>query len=219
MCVPTSSRWAQALQRTLSRVYDATTRTPVPWFLSGDAALSVQGVAIDPEVIEFRAISQYATAYFAQFMKPYEPSPNAATIVYRRGGNLAPSDNWRSNLHQRIVAWSGGGRASWLGRWMVDGVAVQVSYLRSIHADPVTLASAAPVKRVHFDGLEVPVVPLECLLAGSALRSEAQLTHRILHTMRDSGYDPELLRQSLDVLPADRALRLMRLLDLNLIAG
>lgn len=219
MCVPMTSRWAQALKRTLQRVYDPTTRTPVPWFLSGDAALAVQGVPVDPEIIEFRANSQYAAAYFSQFMKPYEPSANAATIVYRRGGNVAPSEKWRSNLHQRLVAWSSGGRACWLGRWVVDGVTVQVSYLRTIHADPISLVTATAVRRAHFDGKEVPVVPLECMLADSALRSEAPLTHRILHTMRDCGYDPDLLREALDVVPAERALRLMRLLDLNLVAG
>ncbi len=222
MCVPTTSRWAQALQRTLQRVYDPTTRIPVPWFLSGEAALAVQGVPVvpvDPEIIEFRAISQYAAAYFSQFMKPYEPSANAATIIYRRGGNVAPSEKWRSNLHQRIVAWSGGGRACWLGRWVVDGVTVQVSYVRSIHADPISLVNSAPVRRAHFDGKEIAVVPLECMLADSALRSEAPLTQRILHTMRGCGYNADLLRQALDALPAERALRLMRLLDLNLIAG
>ena len=102
---------------------------------------------------------------------------------------------------------------------MVDGVTVQVSYVRSIHADPVSLVNSAPVRRACFDGKEIAVVPLECMLADSALRSEAPLTQRILHTMRGCGYDPDLLRQALDVLPAERALRLMRLLDLNLVAG
>jgi hypothetical protein len=190
-------------------------------------ALAVQGVPVDPEIIEFSAISQYAPAYVAQLMKPYEPPASTATIIYMRGGNVAPSKKWRSNLHQRIVAWSGDdGRACWLGRWVVDGVMVQVSYVRNIHADhtpnsmtdPTALLNNAPVRRACFDGKEIAVVPLECLLADSALRSDAPRTQRILHTMRDRGYDPDLLRQALDVLPTERALRLMRLLDLTLVA-
>ena len=219
MCVQIAQSWSEALRRTLRRVYDPTTRTPVPWLLSGDAALALQGVHTDPEVIEFRAMSQYATAYFAQFMKPYQAPANRATIVYRRGSNVPPSDKWRSNVHQGIVAWSNGGRAQWLGRWQVDSACVQICYAQTAQADPIGVARKAAVKRVSFEGMSVAVVPLECLLADSALRNDAQLTHRILHTMRACGYDADLLRLALDELPAGRATRILRLLDLSLIAG
>src|SRR5947209_8586230 len=102
-------RWAGALRQTLKRVYDPTTRNPVPWLLSGNAALHLQGVPVEPDTIEFRAISPFAAAYFAQLMRPYEAPDTAATIVYRLGGNMSPSNFWRSNVHQRIVAWSHAG--------------------------------------------------------------------------------------------------------------
>ena len=95
MSVPLSRRWAEALRLVLKRVYDPTTRVPVPWYLSGETSLNLQGVSIEPDLIEFRAISPFAAAYFAQLMRPYEAPDTAATIVYRLGGNMAPSESWR----------------------------------------------------------------------------------------------------------------------------
>jgi hypothetical protein len=211
--------WPEGLREVLRRVYDPTTRVPVPWLLSGDAALALQGVTIEPDTIEFRATSAVATAYFAQFMRPHELPVHRAVVVYRRGSNVAPSEGWRSNIHQRVVAWSVGGKATWLGRWQVDERLVQVSYVRSIHADPTALAFRAPIRRVPFDGMEVAVVPLEFLLAESALRNDTQLTHRILHAMRTRGYSQADLETALGVLPSEKASRLSRLVEFSLVAG
>ena len=222
MCVTRTGRWAESLRHTLRRVYDPTTRTPVPWLLSGDAALALQGVDVEPDMIEFRAISPFAAAYFAQFMKPYEVPANKATIIYRRGGNVPPSESWHSNVHQRIVAWSHAGRACWFGRWLVDGATVQVSYERSIYSDPVAQAvrPEAEVRRASFEGnLDVAVVPIEFLLAESAATNDTQFTRRILHAMRSCGYSTDLLRSALDLLPSEKASRLTRLLEFSLVAG
>ncbi len=220
MFVSPTGPWAEDLRRTLRRVYDPTTRAPVPWLLSGEAALNLQGVHEEPDMIEFRAISQYAVAYFSQFMRPYELPTNSVTVVSRQGGNNPPSDNWRSNVHQRIVAWSGGGRACWLGRWTVSQTNVQVSFTRSIHADPTTLAlQAKELRRARFDKMDVPVTPIEFLLAESAQRNDTQLTHRILHVLRARGYSTSDLETALSVLPAEKASRLSRLVEFSLIAG
>jgi hypothetical protein len=219
MSVTKHSRVREALRQTLDRVYDPTTRTPVPWLLSGETAMALQGVNIEPGTIEFRAMSQYATGYFAQLMRPYEAGPNTATIVYRMGGNTTPSDIWRSNIHQRIVAWSVGGRATWLGRWFVDGVKVQISYVRSVKADPTARAVREHVARVQFEGMSVPVVPLEFLLAQADLKNNVQLTHRVLHALRARGTNPNILQSALECISRERASRLSRLLEINLVAG
>src|SRR5437868_5893499 len=104
MCLAKNGHWTEGLREALRRVYDPTTRVPVPWLLCGDAALALQGVPVEPYIVEFRAISAVATAYFAQLMRPHEAPIHSAVVVYRRGGNMAPSENWRSNVHQRIVA-------------------------------------------------------------------------------------------------------------------
>jgi hypothetical protein len=218
MNVPLSRRWAEALRLVLKRVYDPTTRVPVPWYLSGDAALHLQGVSVEPDIIEFRAISPFAAAYFAQLMRPYEAPDTEATIVYRLGGNMAPSENWRSNAHQRIVAWSGGGRATWLGRWPVADYTVQVTYVRSVHADPVGLALKASLRHAHFENMDVVVIPLEYSLAETVLRSQMELTQRILHTMRTMGHDPAELRRALAPVPQEKASRIQRSLEFNVIS-
>ncbi|MDQ3929790.1 MAG: hypothetical protein M3328_11685 [Chloroflexota bacterium] len=214
-----NGRVREALRQALDRVYDPTTRTPVPWLLSGEAAMALQGVNIEPTGVEFRAMSQYATGYFAQLMKPFEAGPNTATLVYRMGGNTAPSDIWRSNVHQRIVAWSVGGRATWLGRWLVDGVTVQISYVRSIKADPTARAVRSHIARAPFEGMSVPVVPLEFLLAQADLKNNTHLTHRVLHALRARGYSPNTLQSALECISRERASRLSRLLEINLVAG
>ncbi|HUP28517.1 MAG TPA: hypothetical protein VM409_08795 [Chloroflexia bacterium] len=220
MCVSPNGPWAESLRQTLKRVYDPTTRTPVPWLLSGDSALALQGIYQEPDLIEFRATSQFAVVYFSQFMRPYELPANRATVVYRQGGNSAPSDGWRSNVHQKVVAWSGGGKACWLGRWSVGEFTVQVSFARTIHTDPTALAVKSGVaRRVRFEGMDVAVIPLEFLLAESAQKGDTQLTHRIMHAMRAQGYSQESLRTALDVISSDKASRLLRLLDLSLVAG
>lgn len=219
MSVPMSRRWAEALRHTLKRVYDPTTRVPVPWLLVGDAALQLQGVTTgEPDLLEFRAISPFAAAYFAQLMKPYEAPDTAATIVYRRGGNTPPSEIWRSNVHQRIVAWSGGGKATWLGRWPLGDITVQVSYIRSVHPDPEGMSLKARTRRVRFEGVDVAVAPLEFALAGAALHNHTEQTARIMHSLRTSGYDADELRRALAALPQEKSARLLRLLEFNVIS-
>jgi hypothetical protein len=218
MSVPSNRRWAEALRLVLKRVYDPTTRVPVPWYLSGNAALNLQGVSVEPDIIEFRAISPFAAAYFAQLMRPYEAPDTAATIVYRLGGNMAPSESWRSNVHQRIVAWSSGGRATWLGRWPVAGATVQVSYVRNVHPDPTGLALKASTRRVRFENLDVAAIPLEYSLAEAALRSQLEMTQRILHSMRTMGHNPADLRRALALVPQEKASRLERSLEFNVIS-
>jgi hypothetical protein len=218
MSVPMSRRWAEALRLTLKRVYDPTTRVPVPWLLAGEASLNLQGVTIEPDLIEFRAISPFAAAYFAQLMKPYEAPDTAATIVYRVGGNMAPSESWRSNVHQRIVAWSVGGKAPWLGRWPIAGATVQVTYVRNVHPDPVGLGLRAETRRVRFENFDLPVVPFEYLLAEASIKSQLELTQRILHAMRTLGHDPAELRRALSPLPQEKAARLQRSLEFNIIS-
>ena len=215
--MPSNRSWADALRQTLKRVYDPTTRVPVPWLLGGNAAHFLQGVSVEPEMLEFRAISPFATAYFAQLMKLYEAPDTAATIVYRLGGNTAPSDLWRSNVHQRIVAWSAGGRATWLGRWPVGNTTVQISYVRSVQADPVGLCLKASTRRVRWEGMDVAVVPLTYALAEAALRADTEKTHRIMHSLRTSGYDAEELRRALSPLPLERASRIMRSLEFSIL--
>ena len=218
-----SGEWAESLKLTLRRVHDQTNRQPVPWLLAGDAALALQGVSIEPEVLEFRAASPVAAAYFAQLMRPYELPESVATVIYRRGGNMVPSESWRSNCHQRIVAWSHAGRATWLGRWNVGDMIVQVSHVLGIHADPIGMATKSihkkQARRAHFEGMAVAVVPLEYMLAESGLRNDTHATHRILHVMRQRGYDSTELEVALRALPTEKAYRLSRLAEFSLIAG
>ena len=219
MYVQPISRWADALRQSLQRVYEPTTRLPVPWVLTGEAALALQGVDIDPASVEYRAISPYAVAYFAGFMRPFEVPANAATVIYRRGGNQPPSAGWRSNVHQRIVAWSEGECACWLGRWSVDGFPVQAYHARGLPGDPLGEFTREDIYRVRFEGMDVAVAPLEFLLADSAARNQPQTTNRILHALRGSGYQMDTLHRALGALPSDRAMRLLRLLEIRLVAG
>ena len=225
MCVPKTARWIEPLRRTLARVYGPTTRTPVPWLLSADVALTLQGVdtETDPDSIEFRAISPVAAAYFALFMRPFEAPLTRATILYRPENSAPPSECWRSNPHQRVVSWSDGERTCWLGRWSVDGTIVQVLYEmheQGTRSDPLSLAArTCTFKRVHFEDMQVPVVPLEFLLADSALRAETRRTSRILHALRAYGHNNAHLKLALSTLPTGRASRLMRLLEFSLVAG
>jgi hypothetical protein len=221
MSIPSGRRWAEALRLTLRRVYDPTTRMPVPWLLVGDAALNLQGVRVEPQdIIEFRAISPFAAAYFAQLMRPHEAPETQATIVYRRGGNVPPSDTWRSNIHQRVVAWSLGGKATWLGRWVVDDVTVQVSYVRSVHADPVSMSLARrdEPRRVRFENMDLAVVPLEHLLVEAVHRNQTEQSHRIMSVLRAAGYDNHLLRRAASTLPEEKSGRLVRLLEFNVVS-
>lgn len=219
MCLSRNIRWADSLRHTLHKVYEPTTRLPVPWILTGEVGLALQGVDIDPCLIEFRAISPFAVAYFAGFMKPYEIPTNAATVIYKRGGNITPSENWRSNVHQRIVAWGIDEQATWLGRWNVDGLPVQVLHARGTAQDPLSRMASEDIRTAHFEGMEVVVAPIEFLLADSAMHGQTQTTNRILHSLRTSGYDADILNRALGTLPGDKASHLLRLLEIRLVAG
>lgn len=219
MCISRVGRWTDSLRLALRQVHEPTTRRPIPWLLTGEAALALQGVDVEPATVAFRASSPYAVAYFAGFMRPYEVPANAATVIYRRGGNVGPSESWRSNVHQRIVAWSNDIMACWFGRWNVEGFPVEVLHARGSQVDPLAGLSPDDVSRVRYEGLDVAAVPVEFLLAESVARNENQATNRILHSMRSSGYNPEVLERALDVLPGEKASRLLRLLEIRLVAG
>jgi hypothetical protein len=219
MCISRVGRWTDSLHQALRLVYEPTTRRPIPWLLAGEAALALQGVDVDPSVIEFRAISPYAVAYFAGFMRLYEVPANAATVIYRHGGDVAPSESWRSNVHQRIVAWSNDVTACWFGRWNVEGFRVEVLHARGSQAGPLSALLPDGVARVRYESMDVAAVPVEFLLAESVARNDTQATNRILHAMRSSGYNPDLLERALDPLPGDKASRLLRLLEIRLVAG
>lgn len=219
MCLPRTGRWVDALRHTLCKVYEPMNRAPLPWVLTGEAAMSLQGVDIDPEAIEFRAFSPYAVAYFSGFMKPYESPANAATVIYRRGGNDAPSESWRSNVHQRIVAWNTLEQYCWFGRWNVDGFPVEVLHAQYMLGDTLADISRDDIRRVHYEGMGVAVAPLEYLLADSARQGQTPVTNRILHVLRTGGYDTDVLSRALDSLPSEQAMRLLRLLEIRLVAG
>jgi hypothetical protein len=137
--------------------------------------------------------------------------------VYRRGGNIPPSDNWRSNFHQRVVAWSLGGKATWLGRWVVDNMTVQVSYVRSVHPDPVAmaLASKSEPRRVRFENMDVAAVSLEHLLVESVQRNQTEQSQRIMSALRTGGYNEQILRRAASSLPEEKSSRIVRLLEFN----
>jgi hypothetical protein len=158
-------------------------------------------------------------AYFAGFLKPYETQANAATVIYRRGGDQAPSPSWRSNVHQPIVAWSANGEASWFGRWAIEGMPVEVLYARAAGAEPVAQVPPEDVRRVYYQGMDVAVAPVEYLLAQSAWHNHQQDSNRILHAMRALGHDPGVMQRALATLSEERATRLLRLLEIRLVAG
>ena len=78
-------------------------------------------------------------------------------------------------------------------------------------------ASGAKTRRASLGGREVAIVPIEYLLAESALCNDTPLTRRILHAMRNSGYDPGVLKAALQVLPSERASHLSRLAEFSLL--
>jgi hypothetical protein len=75
------------------------------------------------------------------------------------------------------------------------------------------------MRRVQFDGMDVAVVPVEFMLASSDLEGNQQATNRILHALRTASYDAETLQRALSMLPSERAMRLLRLLEIRLVAG
>jgi hypothetical protein len=66
--------------------------------------------------------------------------------------------------------------------------------------------------------MDVAVIPLEYSLAEAALRSQLEMTQRILHTMRTLGHDPNELRRALAPIPQEKASRLQRSLEFNVIS-
>src|SRR5438477_398872 len=76
-----------------------------------------------------------------------------------------------------------------------------------------------PTTRIPVPWMLTGEAALEFLLADSAARSQSQTTNRILHALRCSDYDTDTLSRAMDALPSDKALRLLRLLEIRLVAG
>ena len=122
-------------------------------------------------------------------------------------------------MHQRIVAWSAGEQSCWFGRWNVDGFPLEVLHAQGVYGDTLSALSRDHIRRVYFEGMSVAVAPLEYLLADSVRQNQTPLTNRILHALRSTGYDADILNRALDLLPTEKAFRLQRLLEIRLVAG
>lgn len=186
-----SAGWAEALGELAARLG----RTDVEWMLVGSAATALRGAPIEPGDIDV-AVSTSAGVRAAAEVLPRESDRSAM-----------PDDLWFSSLVEPTLSWVGEADSRWtFGRWMLAGVKVELAHIGG--GPPAELlretsGTAVWEERsvVNWNGILIPVVPVEVQLATMIFREQDDRWQATLSALDPASVDLAMLRRAL----ADRA--------------
>lgn len=170
-----------------------------PCAVIGSVALALQGCQLTPRDLDLLAIRPEEVVRFAELMWAY--APKHAEL---------PTDHadWLSSEEQPLSIGPDDYGFLWhFGRWLVDGVKVEMAHIAApegfpMSADGAGIWEAGPeiwpyLRKVPFAGHRVPVVPLEIQIQTSMGRGLEERTGEIISVLQQSSYDRNLLQTAL----------------------
>jgi hypothetical protein len=139
----------------------------VEWMLLGSAATALRGVAIVPGDIDIA-------------IRAAEDVKRAATVLPTPENHEPEIDgtvDWISTVAQPALRFGDGGEQWTFGRWIVDGVKVELAHIDSPAEAALMLETRAPLvwderETLSCDGQPVPTVPIEVQLATMVARQQ-----------------------------------------------
>lgn len=182
------STWLDVVDTVARRAWDA----HVDWMLVGDAAAAFQGVALEPGEVDVLVRTPSAVATLAGHLFDLavtDPTPHHPAAF------LSSHDEPLLAYDDRGVAWT-------LGRWLVDGVRLEVAHLEA--SEPVTglvETRGTRVWEVRRDvtahGLTVPVAPLEVLVASAFAADNPRRRQDVAAALKNRWVDNGLFAEAL----------------------
>jgi hypothetical protein len=170
----------------------------VEWAPVGSAATALQGCAVTPGDLDFLLRDPVGVEAFGQLMMPFVPTSCSAE---------EGTDSWVSTPTAPIIDTRDPSDFEWRwGRWQVQGFKVEAANIRApdgVQGSELGIWENGPrmwplSRRVRFGRWMVRVPPLEVQLATNARRGLLERTDAIVATLRQVGWDEQLLGESLE---------------------
>ena len=166
----------------------------------GSVASALQGCRVSPRDLDLLAIRPEEVARFAELMWAYTP---------KHVEHPTDHADWLSSQETPLSIGPDDYGFVWhFGRWLVDGVKVEMAHIAPpegmpMSADGAGIWEAGPeiwphIRMVPFGGRRVPVVPLEIQLETSLSRGLEDRTAAIIAVLREGGYDRKLVEMALN---------------------
>lgn len=165
----------------------------------GSVASALQGCQVSPRDLDLLAIRPAEVTRFAELMWAYTP---------KHVDHPTDHADWLSSQETPLSIGPDDCGFVWhFGRWMVDGVKVEMAHIvppagMPMSADGAGIWEAGPeiwphIRMVPFGGRRVPVVPLEIQLGTCFSRGLEERVAAIVAVFREGGYDRKLLEMAL----------------------
>jgi hypothetical protein len=191
--------WDIVLAEVIGAAYDAMRRSRCDWALIGSAATAVQGCPVVPRDLDFLTAEPRGVYHFAETLQPWAPSGESAP---------AAGEEWYSTAEQPVHSALDPYGFHWhFGRWLIEGLKVEVAHLEAPAGFPLSPSGAGiweagpeiwpHIKSVSFAGFPLPVVPLEIQLQTAIQRGLDERIAAIVAFLHQHGADHKLLGQSL----------------------
>ncbi|MHA1519069.1 MAG: hypothetical protein ACTSRK_02690 [Promethearchaeota archaeon] len=195
----TPDNWRAALKVFLDKTYHSCAHKHYEYILVGSAASAKQNCRIQPNDIDILAKTPEAVEYIAELMHDYEidefPSYDIDSWYSSKQGPVFIIDN-----KERTEMWH-------MARWMVMGVKIEVSFMVSQSTlddsrEAAYIWENGPdmyphVKYIDYEGYNLGIVPLEIQLSSNYLRKFHDRVGEIARLFHESGFNKDLLKQSL----------------------
>jgi len=165
----------------------------------GSVASALQGCQVQPRDLDLLAVRPEEVTRFAELMWAYTPKD-----VEHSPGHA----DWLSSQETPLSIGPDDYGFVWhFGRWLVDGVKVEMAHIAPpkglpMSADGAGIWEAGPeswphIRMVSFGGRPVPVVPLEIQLETCLSRGLEDRVATIIAVLREGGYDRNLVEMAL----------------------
>ena len=191
--------WELCLNTVLASAQPVFTGDELRCAVIGSVATALQGCRVTPRDIDLLAIEPGVAFRFADLMSAHAPEQCPHTSDHA---------DWLSSAETPLSIGPDDYGFAWhFGRWLVEGVKVEIAHIVApegfpTSADGAGIWEAGPeiwpyVRRVSFGEHRVAVVPLEIQLGTNLSRGLEERTTEIVSVLKKKGYDRELVRRAL----------------------
>ena len=175
---------------TLASVAERLNGGRIEWMLLGSAATALRGVAIVPGDIDIAIRTADDVTRAATVL----PTPELAEAGEQSG--------WTSTAAEPTLHFDRPGERWTFGRWIIDGVGVELAHIDAPTVADLMIESRAPLvwherETLNCHGLPVPTVPIEVQLATMIARQQNARIEATMTAIDTTALNVPLLRRAI----------------------
>jgi hypothetical protein len=180
---------------TLATVAEQLNGNHIEWMLLGSAATALRGAAIIPGDIDIALNAADDVTRAATVL----PTPDAPEPV--ESDELVPAD-WISTAAEPTRQFSHAGERWTFGRWIIDGVKVELAHIDAPTVAALMIEARAPLvwherETLHCHGQPIPTVPIEVQLATMIARQQDARIEATIAAIDTTRLNAPLLRRAI----------------------